>query len=121
MNFKFKISFLFFFLFSIISLAQTGVVRGTIKDVSTNEDIIGATIKIDGTTIGTATDINGFFSISKVPVGKKKVVISYVSYKTKEIEINVEADKIIEINSVLEEDKVVLQEVKVTASRLTNT
>ncbi len=121
MNTKFKISFLFFFLFSIISFAQTGVVRGTIKDAATNEDIIGATVKIDGSTLGAATDINGFFSISRVPVGKKKVVISYVSYKTKEIEINVESDKVIEINTTIQEDKVVLQEVKVVANRITGT
>ena len=62
MNSKFKIPFLFFFLFSIISFAQTGVVRGTIKDASTNEDIIGATIKIDGTTIGTAYGGTGLTS-----------------------------------------------------------
>ncbi len=121
MNSKFKVSFLFFFLFSIISFAQTGVVRGTIKDAATDEDIIGATVKIDGSTMGAATDINGFFSISKVPVGKKKVVISYVSYKTKEIEINVEADKVTEINTTIQEDKVVLQEVKVVANRITGT
>jgi len=121
MNAKFKVSFLFFFLFSIIAFAQTGVVRGTIKDAATDEDIIGATVKIDGSTLGAATDINGFFSIAKVPAGKKKVIISYVSYKTKEIEINVEADKVIEINTTIQEDKVVLQEVKVVANRITGT
>ncbi len=121
MNAKFKVSFLFLFLFSIIAFAQTGVVRGTIKDAATDEDIIGATVKIDGSTLGAATDINGFFSIAKVPVGKKKVIISYVSYKTKEIEINVEADKVIEINTTIQEDKVVLQEVKVVANRITGT
>lgn len=121
MNSKFKVSFLFFFLFSIIAFAQTGVVRGTIKDAATDEDIIGATVKIDGSTLGAATDINGFFSIAKVPAGKKKVIISYVSYKTKEIEINVEADKVIEINTTIQEDKVVLQEVKVVANRITGT
>ena len=98
-----------------------GVVRGTIKDAATDEDIIGATVKIDGSTLGAATDINGFFSIAKVPAGKKKVIISYVSYKTKEIEINVEADKVIEINTTIQEDKVVLQEVKVVANRITGT
>ncbi len=121
MNAKFKVSFLFLFLFSIIAFAQTGVVRGTIKDAATDEDIIGATVKIDGSTLGAATDINGFFSIAKVPAGKKKVIISYVSYKTKEIEINVEADKVIEINTTIQEDKVVLQEVKVVANRITGT
>ena len=122
MNSKLKLTLtLLFTIFSIISFAQTGVVRGTIKDVASNEDIIGAAVRIDGTTQGSATDINGFFSISKVPVGKKKIIITYVSYKQKEIEVTVEVDKITEINTVLEEDKVILQEVKVVASRLTNT
>ena len=120
LHLKFTFTFLFIFL-SIISFAQTGVVRGTIKDATTNEDIIGATARIGGTTIGASTDINGFFSISKVPVGKQKVLITYISYKTKTIEIDVEADKVVEINTTLQEDKVVLQEVKVVASRLTNT
>ncbi len=114
----------FTLIFSLIllnSIAQTGVIRGTVKDFITNEDIIGATVRIEGTTLGSATDINGFFSISKVPVGKRKLLISYVSYKTKDIEINVEADKVIEINTTLQEDKVALQEVKVVANRLTGT
>jgi TonB-dependent receptor len=122
MNIKSNLSFIFLFsFFSFISFAQTGVVRGTIKDAATDEDIIGAAIRIDGSTLGAATDINGFFSISRVPVGKKKVIITYVSYKTKEIEITVEADKVIEINTTLLEDKVVLQEVKVVANRITGT
>ena len=122
MNSKFKFTLTSLLLFiSLISLAQTGVIRGTVKDAATDEDIIGATVRIDGTTMGAATDVNGFFSISKVPVGKKKILITYVSYKVKEVEVTVEADKVLEINTVLEEDKVVLQEVKVTASRLTNT
>lgn len=112
---------LFFSLILFSSIAQTGVIRGTVKDFITNEDIIGATVRIDGTTLGAATDINGFFSISKVPVGKRKLIISYVSYKTKDIEVNVEAEKVIEINTTLQEDKVALQEVKVVANRLTGT
>lgn len=122
MNSKSKISFTLLFTFiSFFSFAQTGVVRGTIKDAATDEDIIGATVRIDGTTLGASTDINGFFSISKVPVGKRKVVISYISYKQKEIDITAEADKVVEINTTLQEDKVVLQEVKVVANRITGT
>ncbi|WP_394991129.1 TonB-dependent receptor domain-containing protein [Emticicia sp.] len=122
MKIKSKILLTFFFaILSIISFAQTGVVRGTIKDAATDEDIIGATVRIDGTTLGVSTDINGFFSISKVPVGKRKVIISYVSYKQKEIEVTAEIDKVIEINTTLQEDKVVLQEVKVVANRITGT
>ena len=121
MNSKFSFLTLLLVLVSVVTFAQTGVVRGTIKDATTNDDIIGATVRINGTTQGSSTDINGFFSISKVAIGKQKVIISYVSYKTKEIEITVEADKVVEINTAIAEDKVVLQEVKVVASRLTGT
>lgn len=120
---KIKISTTFFLLFAtIITFAQSGTIRGTIKDIKTNEDLIGATVKIDGTTLGSVTDINGFFSIAKVPAGKVKVVITYVSYKDKVLaDVAVVADNVTEINTVLEEEGALLAEVKVTAARLTNT
>jgi TonB-dependent receptor len=120
---RIKISTTLFLLFAaIITFAQSGTIRGTIKDAKTNEDLIGATVKIDGTTLGSVTDINGFFSIAKVPAGKVKVVITYVSYKDKVIsDVSVVADNVTQINTVLEEEGAVLAEVKVTAARLTNT
>lgn len=120
---KQKISTTLFLLFaSIITFAQTGTIRGTIKDAKTNEDLIGATIKVEGTALGSVTDINGFFSIPKVPTGKVKVRITYVSYQDKVIaDVSVVDGSVTEINTGLEEEKTLLQEVKVTASRLTNT
>ncbi|TAG40615.1 MAG: TonB-dependent receptor [Cytophagia bacterium] len=103
-------------------MAQTGTIRGTLKDSKNNEDLIGATVLIDGTTTGAATDINGFFSISKVPVGKVKLVLNYVGYRKKEIaDVTVEADKITEINALMDDEARLLQEVKVVGARQTNT
>jgi TonB-dependent receptor len=105
-----------------LAYAQTGTVRGTLKDAITKEDLIGATVRVDGTAIGAATDVNGFFSISKVPAGTVKLILTYVSYRTKEIPgVRVEDGKVTEINTAMEEDKVQLAEVKVVASRSTNT
>ncbi len=113
---------LIFTLLSYFSFSQTGVVRGTIKDALTSEDVIGATVKIEGTQLAASTDVNGFFSISKVPVGKAKLIISYISYKIKTIaDVTVEADKVTEVNTTLEEDKVTLKEVVVTATKITGT
>ena len=112
----------FFSTFTIWAFAQTGTIRGTIKDAITGEDLIGATVRLDGTNIGAVTDVNGFFSIAKVPAGNAKLLLTYVSYKTKEIpSVTVEADKVTEVNTSMEEDKVTLAEVKVTAVRQTNT
>ena len=104
------------------AFSQTGTIRGSIKDSKTNEDLIGATVLIEGTTMGAATDVNGFFSISKVPVGKVKLVLTYVSYKKKEIpNVTVEAEKVTEINTQMDDEATVLQEVKVVGARQTNT
>jgi TonB-dependent receptor len=120
-----KIKSLFFVLFSIVSFysySQTGVVRGTVKDAATSEDVIGATVKIEGTSFIGSTDVNGFFSFSKVPVGKVKILITYISYKLKTIEnVVVEEGKVTEIKTNLEEDKVSLQELVVTATKITGT
>jgi len=62
---------------------QTGRITGTITDVQTNESLPGATIRIEGTTMGAAADMDGRFVINNVPIGKKSLVISYISYKTK--------------------------------------
>lgn len=102
--------------------SQTGTIRGSIKDSKTNEDLIGATVLIEGTTLGAATDVNGFFSISKVPAGKVKLVLTYVAYKKKEIpNITVEAEKVTEVNTQMDDEATVLQEVKVVGTRQTNT
>jgi len=74
------------FLFSAtLTFAQSGTIRGTITDAKNKETLIGATVKLTGTQMGAATDINGFFSIAKVPAGKYTLEITYVSYKTETI------------------------------------
>lgn len=119
---KHKVLTIVFSLFALVAFAQTGTVRGTLKDAKNNEDIIGATVRVEGTTLGAVTDINGFFTINKVPAGKVKLVVTYISYQTKEIpNVTVEADKVTEVNSFLEEERKILNEVKITAQRLTNT
>ena len=110
------------FLLASFTFAQTGTIRGTIKDTKTNEDIIGATVLVAGTQLGAATDVNGFFSISKVPAGKVTLVLTYISYRKKEIkDVTVEADKVTEVNTGMEDEATVLQEVRIVSQKQTNT
>ena len=116
--------YLIVFLFlSIASFAQqTGVIRGTIKDVKSKEDIIGATVLIQGSTKGAATDINGFFTFGKLAVGTYSLKISFVGYQSKIYEnVKVEADQVTDLNLTIAEESSTLAEVKVVAQRLTNT
>ncbi|MCM1490001.1 MAG: TonB-dependent receptor [Muribaculum sp.] len=62
--------------------AQESVVNGTVYD-TTDEPLIGATILVEGTSIGTATDFDGNFSIKCKPGAKLK--ISYVGYDSQTV------------------------------------
>lgn len=63
--------------------AQTTKVTGTVISAEDNEPIIGASIVVKGTTIGTVTDFNGAFSLD-VPSSAKTLVVSFVGMKSQE-------------------------------------
>lgn len=60
--------------------------KGKVTDQVTNEPLIGATIRVKETTIGTITDADGNFSLT-VPDNAGTLMISYVGFKTKELAI----------------------------------
>lgn len=66
--------------------AEQIVIRGIVKDEK-GLPIPGAGVKVKGTLISAATDVNGSFSIS-VPSESAVLVVTYVGYDTKEISIN---------------------------------
>ncbi|WP_373513800.1 carboxypeptidase-like regulatory domain-containing protein [Persicitalea sp.] len=106
-----------------LAFAQTGSIKGTLLDAKGKEAIIGGSIVLKGTTppVGTSTDIEGSFELRNVPTGKHTVVMSYVSYKPKEVEVTVYPNQAVVINSTLEEDVATLAEVKIVGQRATFT
>ena len=72
--------------FAFALKAQSYVdVTGTVRDAVTDEELIGVTILVTGTEIGTVTDLNGAFTLS-VPVNST-LRISYVGYSSQEISV----------------------------------
>lgn len=67
-------------------VAQTRKVTGTVISAEDNEPIVGASVMVKGTTIGTITDLNGAFALD-VPAEAKTVVFSYVGMVGKELPI----------------------------------
>ena len=113
---------IFLSLVSTVLLAQTGTIRGLIKDGKTKEALIGCTVLVNGTQLGATTDIEGNFTIPNVPAGTQKVVISYISYQTKEIpNVRVESGNTTVIDTELDEGGTSLQEVVVRGNKATNT
>jgi outer membrane cobalamin receptor len=83
---KFKTTLILFLLLTSVPavslFAQAGMLQGVIVDEETKETIIGATVRIAGTGMGTATDFDGRYIIRNIPEGVYEVTVSYVGYNT---------------------------------------
>lgn len=84
---KLTVSFLSLLFVFVPLLAQETVnIKGTIKDKATNETLIGANVKVNGTTQGTITDFDGKYQLTDIP--KNSVVtFSYIGMTSQEREI----------------------------------
>jgi iron complex outermembrane receptor protein len=91
---------LIFFSSITIALAQTGSISGKILDNETKEGMIGATVLVDGTTLGSITDLEGKFLIKNVATGKVTLRITYVGYEDITTEATVIGGQTTEIESV---------------------
>ena len=86
---------------------STKEISGKIVDEAGNP-LIGVSVVLQGTTLGTITDVNGNFLL-RVPLDAKVLVFSYVGMKTQEIDIS---DKI-SVNITMEEESIGMEEVVV--------
>lgn len=69
-----------------IEAGTTGKIVGRVADKDTGEPLIGVNVQIVGTFLGAASDIDGTFIIMQVPPGKYTLEVSYLGYKTQNIE-----------------------------------
>jgi len=107
---KLCLLFACFMLLSASALwAQTVQITGTVTSAEDGMPVIGASVVIKGTTVGTATDIEGKYTLT-VPQNASTLVFSFIGLKDKEVEI---AGRTV-INEVLESDALTLDEIVVT-------
>lgn len=83
------VSLLLMLIMSITMLmAQERTVTGVVIANSDGEPIIGASVVVSGTAIGSATDIDGRFEIKGVPADKKELTVSYIGFTTRSVNIS---------------------------------
>lgn len=108
---NFKFSCLFFvglLCFALSSWAQSSItVKGRVVDTA-GESVIGASVLVTGTTIGTITDLDGNFLLSNVDP-KASLEVSYIGYKTLQVKVNGQTS----LTVTLKEDTQALEEVVV--------
>ena len=109
---------IFSMLLSINLFAQTsGKLVGRVTD-QTGEPLVGANVIIDGTTMGAATDLEGYYSIINVRAGTYAIRFRFLGYKTRVVEnIRVSPDQTTKLDAVLELEVIEGEEVIVVAQK----
>ncbi len=98
--------------------ASTGKIAGQVVDKDTKEPLPGVNVIIEGTTMGAATDADGFYFIINVPPGKYQVKSMMVGYATMVKEnVQVSVNQTTKLNFSIGQESVKGETVVVEASR----
>ena len=89
--------------------AQISKVTGHVTSEEDGLPVVGASVLVKGTTVGTVTDIDGNFTLTNVPSSAKTLMISFIGFRTQEVAVKSQ------VNVVLKSDAEVLDEVMVVA------
>ena len=107
-----KLGLLFLFFSTLLCAQENFTVSGSITDASNGETLFGASVFLEGTTIGAITNEYGFYSIT-APSGDYNLIISYVGYLDVKKEISLNENQ--KVNFEIQEYATQLQEVVLTA------
>ena len=98
----------------LTGFAQNGTIKGHVKDAKTGEALVGTTVFIEGTTIGTITDFDGNYLLPNAPAGTHTLVCSFISYETvKKDDITVQPGNNKVVDFELGEASIAVEEVNV--------
>jgi hypothetical protein len=104
----------------ILSLAvftgkgQTFTISGYVKDSANGESMIGVSVYKKGTTLGALTNVYGFYSLT-LPAGQNTIVISYIGYKSRAIDLDLTANASLDVE--LAQEGATLNEIVVLSEK----
>ncbi|HAH59577.1 MAG: TonB-dependent receptor [Lentimicrobium sp.] len=108
--------FLFFTTLTFL-YAQDGIVRGFVYEKETGEPVIFTNVYLYKTNFGAATDVNGYFTISRIPDGNYTLMVTYLGYDTLQEPIAIKGNTVITRKLYLTKAAFDLGEVQITADR----
>lgn len=107
---------LFFILFPIFLFSQEkSILKGTVKDIKTNEALVGVSISVNEQN-ATTTDVEGNYSIS-LEAGDYKIMVRYIGYENIQQKISLLNADVKELNFELKQNAKLLEIVTVSGSR----
>jgi len=106
------------FTFTSVYADVTGKIAGRVVDAKTGEPLPGVNVIIIGTQMGAATDMNGYYFIVNVPVGKYSIKASMISYAPTEVsDVQVNVDLTTTVNFKITQQAIRMQTLVVKAKR----
>ncbi|MEX2603250.1 MAG: TonB-dependent receptor [Gracilimonas sp.] len=97
------------------SLFAQGTLKGVVTDQTDGNTLIGASVIIVGTSLGTATNIEGQYEIRRVPTGQVQVRVSYIGYQSEVFDLNIVEDSTITLDVGLMAASIEGEEINITA------
>ncbi|MBL7774948.1 MAG: TonB-dependent receptor, partial [Saprospiraceae bacterium] len=116
-NYTTLIAFLLIPFCLLAQKAGKGTVRGNVYDKETAQPLAFATVQLDGAGMGTATDINGFFSIANAPVGQYQLKVSYLGYNDFSTMVQIASEAIVYQTVYLQESGTNLDEIVISGKK----
>jgi hypothetical protein len=107
----------FVLLLTTAAWSQTGTIRGFVYDKATGEPVIFTNVILKGTTTGAATDVNGYYSISKIAPGTYTLMVTYLGYDTLTKTVSVARDQIITEKLFLTKSAIQMREFEVSGEK----
>jgi hypothetical protein len=106
-------------LFFVLILAAPGYAQhslsGTVSDSTTGETLVGINVFLEGTALGSSTDIEGRYLINNIPDGNFLIRISCVGYDQRRISLSFAEEKSVQLHVRLNPSVIVGDEVIITA------
>lgn len=96
---------------------QDASIRGFVYEEMSGEPAILANVYLIGTSHGASTDLNGYFLISKIPLGSYTLLVTYLGYDTIRQQVKLEGNKLLNKKFYLKKSSVKLETVEVSAER----
>ncbi|RMF66444.1 MAG: PEGA domain-containing protein, partial [Calditrichaeota bacterium] len=117
MRLRFVSLMLIAFLVPALLLADGGAIKGKVTDQETGKPLAGANVFLKGTRYGSSTDVDGNYTIQKLPAGSYTLVVSYVGYARYEKEVTFEDSAVMTLDVALNRTELISEQVVVTASK----
>ncbi len=107
---------LLLFFFGSLNAQTTGTITGTIVDGNTGDPLIGATIMVEGKSLGALSKLDGKYRIANVPAGTYNLSITFLGYSpVKVTNLEVKPDEVVKIDAEMLSEDISMGEIEVTA------